>query len=82
MILLILSVALKVTAHVTHIGLLARHGLENSYSFVHLNIASHVFIYYSNIIIGGTPEGEASQDSVGLGKLGGPGEKNRKLQKK
>ncbi|XP_058243268.1 liprin-alpha-1 isoform X4 [Hemibagrus wyckioides] len=31
---------------------------------------------------GGTPEGEASQDSVGLGKLGGPGEKNRKLQKK
>ncbi|XP_060780052.1 liprin-alpha-1 isoform X6 [Neoarius graeffei] len=31
---------------------------------------------------GGAPEGEASLDSVGLGKLGGPGEKNRKLQKK
>ncbi|XP_047678166.1 liprin-alpha-1 isoform X5 [Tachysurus fulvidraco] len=31
---------------------------------------------------GGTPEGEVSQDSVGLGKLGGPGEKNRKMQKK
>ncbi|XP_060780050.1 liprin-alpha-1 isoform X4 [Neoarius graeffei] len=30
---------------------------------------------------GGAPEGEASLDSVGLGKLGGPGEKNRKLQK-
>ncbi|TSR87319.1 Liprin-alpha-1 [Bagarius yarrelli] len=31
---------------------------------------------------GGTPEGEGSQDSVGLGKLGGPGEKNRKMQRK
>ncbi|KAI5629728.1 liprin-alpha-1, partial [Silurus asotus] len=31
---------------------------------------------------GGTPEGETSQDSVGMGKIGGPGEKNRKLQKK
>ncbi|XP_046719952.1 liprin-alpha-1 isoform X5 [Silurus meridionalis] len=30
---------------------------------------------------GGTPEGETSQDSVGMGKIGGPGEKNRKLQK-
>ncbi|KAI4890358.1 hypothetical protein NFI96_031716, partial [Prochilodus magdalenae] len=30
----------------------------------------------------GTPEGDGSQDAVVLSKLGGPGEKNRKLQKK
>ncbi|XP_028811827.1 liprin-alpha-1 isoform X15 [Denticeps clupeoides] len=29
-----------------------------------------------------TPEGDSSQDALGLSKLGGPGEKNRKLQKK
>ncbi|XP_028811823.1 liprin-alpha-1 isoform X11 [Denticeps clupeoides] len=28
-----------------------------------------------------TPEGDSSQDALGLSKLGGPGEKNRKLQK-
>ncbi|XP_036440945.1 liprin-alpha-1 isoform X17 [Colossoma macropomum] len=30
----------------------------------------------------GTPEGDGSQDALVLSKLGGPGEKNRKLQKK
>ncbi|XP_072551867.1 liprin-alpha-1 isoform X8 [Salminus brasiliensis] len=30
----------------------------------------------------GTPEGDSSQDAMVLSKLGGPGEKNRKLQKK
>uniref|UniRef100_W5LMH7 PTPRF interacting protein alpha 1 n=1 Tax=Astyanax mexicanus TaxID=7994 RepID=W5LMH7_ASTMX len=30
----------------------------------------------------GTPEGDGSQDAMVLSKLGGPGEKNRKLQKK
>lgn len=38
--------------------------------------------FFCIIMTGGTSEGEASQDSVGLSKLGGPGEKNRKLQKK
>ncbi|XP_062405999.1 liprin-alpha-1 isoform X1 [Sardina pilchardus] len=32
--------------------------------------------------LAGTPEGEGSPDGLGISKLGGPSEKNRKLQKK
>lgn len=35
------------------------------------------------VFLAGTPESESStKDSLGMGTLGGPAEKNRKLQKK
>lgn len=35
------------------------------------------------MILAGTPEAESSpKDGLGMGTLGGPAEKNRKLQKK